>query len=237
MVWTDPPGTPVAPALDPTDPMLVHDLDLRLQHINTSAIYYPYLLDPANPGDAATTGDNIVDNVEQVHIETPPEGAYRVLVSTKGTFIAEQAYSIIATGRMTICTDSDGDGHGDPGYPENECGLDNCPDEYNPDQADNDSDGVGNACDNCPDDPNPGQEDSNGNDVGDVCDYMCGDLDDDEQVNILDIVFLINNLYKNGTAPDPIESADVNFDLDINILDVVYMINFIYKSGPDLDCP
>jgi PKD repeat protein len=33
------------------------------------------------------------------------------------------------------CTDTDGDGHGDPGYPANTCAEDNCPEAYNPDQA------------------------------------------------------------------------------------------------------
>jgi len=31
--------------------------------------------------------------------------------------------------------------------------LDNCPNTYNPDQADSDSDGIGDDCDGCPDDP------------------------------------------------------------------------------------
>ncbi len=45
------------------------------------------------------------------------------------------------------CTDSDGDGFGDPGYPENTCTVDNCPDIFNPVQEDFDSDGVGDSCD------------------------------------------------------------------------------------------
>lgn len=35
-----------------------------------------------------------------------------------------------------MCTDSDGDGYGDPGFPDDTCTLDNCPDTANPDQAD-----------------------------------------------------------------------------------------------------
>jgi hypothetical protein len=48
--------------------------------------------------------------------------------------------------------------------------ADNCPDDPNPDQADDDGDGVGDACDNCPQDPNPGQEDTDGDGIGDACD-------------------------------------------------------------------
>ena len=69
--------------------------------------------------------------------------------------------------------------------------LDNCPGMSNPDQADSDGDGLGDACedsdgdgiidgaDNCPSEPNPEQEDGDGDDVGDVCD-ACMDSDGDE---------------------------------------------------------
>jgi len=47
---------------------------------------------------------------------------------------------------------------------------DNCPWDWNIDQADADADGVGDVCDNCPDDVNPGQEDCDEDGVGDICD-------------------------------------------------------------------
>lgn len=47
---------------------------------------------------------------------------------------------------------------------------DNCPHKRNPDQADTDRDGLGDACDNCPKIPNPLQEDSDKDLVGDACD-------------------------------------------------------------------
>jgi hypothetical protein len=76
-----------------------------------------------------------------------------------------------------------------------------------------------------------------------ACDYLgcewaftCGDTDGDDMVNILDIVYLINYLYKGGAAPEPVISADADGDGSINILDVVYIINYIYKNGAALIC-
>jgi hypothetical protein len=97
LCWTDPVGTPPAESVDPLDLMLVNDLDLRLTHVG-STTYYPYVLDPANPSLAATTGDNIRDNVEQIH-QVAPWGNYELEISHKGTLTGgSQTYSLILTG-------------------------------------------------------------------------------------------------------------------------------------------
>ncbi len=97
LVWADPPGTPVAPALDPPDLMLVNDLDLRIVH--SAVTHFPWVLDPAAPGAAATTGDNFRDNVEQVEVSGAGAGVYTIEVSHKGARLggAAQDYSLIVS--------------------------------------------------------------------------------------------------------------------------------------------
>ncbi len=98
IVWTDPPGNPPAPALDPPDAMLINDLNLRIsQGTNT---YYPWKLDKDNPGNAATNNsENNVDNVEMVDIASPASGTtYTITVDHNGTLASPQAFSMIISG-------------------------------------------------------------------------------------------------------------------------------------------
>ena len=99
LVWTDPAGTPAAWSLDPTTAMLVNDLDMRLTNV-TPTTYYPYILDPANPANAATTGDNFRDNVEQIYKTGTTYGeAYTLTITHKGSLSGgSQNFSLIISG-------------------------------------------------------------------------------------------------------------------------------------------
>jgi len=134
-----------------------------------------------------------------------------------------------------ICIDSDGDGYGDPGYPQNDCPDDNCWEIYNPDQTDSDADGAGDSCDlcpgyddfadfdtdgipdscdNCPEDENPLQEDADTDEVGDACD-LCPGYDDNEDVDADDMpdscdncLTIYNPLQEDGDADLVGDSCD-----------------------------
>jgi C1A family cysteine protease len=67
--------------------------------------------------------------------------------------------------------------------------------------------------------------------------FICGDLDGDEAINLLDVSFLIAYLYRDGPAPEPPQVADVDNSGEINLLDATYVINFLYKDGPPPNCP
>jgi hypothetical protein len=62
----------------------------------------------------------------------------------------------------------------------------------------------------------------------------CGDADNSGAVNVGDIVYLINYIFKNGA--DPTGPADANDDGFTNVGDVVYLVRFIFLYGPPPAC-
>ncbi|GEP50703.1 hypothetical protein FNO01nite_13750 [Flavobacterium noncentrifugens] len=94
--WTDPAGQIVTGAVDLATPNLVNDLDIRITKAGETN--YPWRLNPAIPDDAATKGDNVVDNVEKIEIPNP-SGEYTITITHKGTLTnGSQNYSLIITG-------------------------------------------------------------------------------------------------------------------------------------------
>jgi hypothetical protein len=59
-----------------------------------------------------------------------------------------------------------------------------------------------------------------------------GDLNRDGIVDVIDVVFLVDYLFRDGPAPQPPALADVNGDCYSTVGDVVYLINYVFRSGP-----
>jgi PKD repeat protein len=72
--------------------------------------------------------------------------------------------------------------------------------------------------------------------AGYISTMTCGDVDNSSTVNILDITYIVNYLYKEGPPPVPYEAADVDGSGTLNILDVTYLANYLYKNGPEPEC-
>jgi len=68
------------------------------------------------------------------------------------------------------------------------------------------------------------------------CCDVAGDANNDDAVNLLDITFLINYLYKAGAAPECMSEGDANADGAVNLLDITYLINYLYKAGSNPNC-
>lgn len=97
IVWTDPRGNVDNTYLS-SNPVLINDLDLRIT--SGSSTYYPWILNPAAPAAAATKGDDKINNIEQVIIDSVVPGkSYTITVSNKGTLAGgSQAFSMILSG-------------------------------------------------------------------------------------------------------------------------------------------
>jgi hypothetical protein len=67
------------------------------------------------------------------------------------------------------------------------------------------------------------------------CGLYRGDVNQDGILDIADVVYMINYLYKSGPPPLPFpDQGDVNHDKVTDVSDIVYLLNFLFKSGPNI---
>ena len=59
-----------------------------------------------------------------------------------------------------------------------------------------------------------------------------GDTNRDFRINILDLTFLVDRIFRGGPAPITIQAGDFNADFTININDLTYVVDFIFRGGP-----
>jgi hypothetical protein len=63
-----------------------------------------------------------------------------------------------------------------------------------------------------------------------------GDASGDQVINVTDVIYMINYLFRHGPAPVSFVSGDANCDDDLGILDAVLLINYLYKGGTTPGC-
>lgn len=61
---------------------------------------------------------------------------------------------------------------------------------------------------------------------------LSGDVNGDEKIDIQDILFLIDFLFRSQPPFCVYEAGDVNCDHNVDISDGVYLANFVFKEGP-----
>jgi hypothetical protein len=98
LAWDDFPGTPNV------DPALVNDLDLRVFD-PASLQHFPWTLDQYNPSaPAVQTQANHVDNIEQVLVDNPAEGVWRIEVYGSTVPQGPQSFSLSASPTLIACS-------------------------------------------------------------------------------------------------------------------------------------
>lgn len=63
-----------------------------------------------------------------------------------------------------------------------------------------------------------------------------GDCNQDGGIDAADVVYLINYLYQDGLAPDPLEIGDANCNGVVDAGDIVYLINYLFQGGNPPGC-
>ncbi|MGD9307039.1 MAG: S8 family serine peptidase, partial [Desulfobacterales bacterium] len=99
LAWDDVPGTPNV------NPALVNDLDLRV-YDPASQQHYPWTLDQYNPSAPAVRNQaNHVDNIEQVLVDSPAAGVWRVEVYGYNVLPqGPQSFSLCASPTLIACS-------------------------------------------------------------------------------------------------------------------------------------
>jgi len=62
---------------------------------------------------------------------------------------------------------------------------------------------------------------------------MAGDANGDSLVDLGDVLYEVNYLYKNGPPPVFYECGDPNTDCVVDLGDILYLVSYLYKAGPD----
>jgi hypothetical protein len=73
-----------------------------------------------------------------------------------------------------------------------------------------------------------------------ILSYMIGDCDANGSISPLDVIILMNYIYRQGAAPVPsVMVGDLTCDGTITPIDLTVLVNYVYRQGPlpPVSCP
>ncbi|UCD17391.1 MAG: hypothetical protein JSV44_00325, partial [Candidatus Zixiibacteriota bacterium] len=65
-----------------------------------------------------------------------------------------------------------------------------------------------------------------------VIEFLRGDANSDNELDIADIMYIYNFLYRDGQPPAIEQAADVNVDEKVNLIDGLYLLQYFFRQGP-----
>ncbi len=66
--------------------------------------------------------------------------------------------------------------------------------------------------------------------------FISGDVNDDEEIDVSDVIYFVNYLFLGGSEPIPFQAGDVNSDENIDTGDLIYLINYLFIGGSPPQC-
>ncbi len=67
-------------------------------------------------------------------------------------------------------------------------------------------------------------------------DRLPGDTNGDGIVDLGDAILVLNYLFRNEPAPDPLWTGDANCDGVVEIGDAIYLLNYLFREGDPPCC-
>jgi hypothetical protein len=68
------------------------------------------------------------------------------------------------------------------------------------------------------------------------CERQCGDANGDGVIDIREVIYIINCVFKGAPPPEPLEAGEANCKGKIDLGDVVYLVNYLLRGG-EPPCP
>jgi hypothetical protein len=64
-----------------------------------------------------------------------------------------------------------------------------------------------------------------------LVEFVRGDVNGDGEINLEDVIYLLNYLFKGGSPPYQMEASDANSDGEVDMADAIFVINYLFRGG------